>query len=442
MWLASMMKTTAVVSAAFAAAGIAWAVEAGGGQGNKHAAASDASVVELRTAAGADKQVVIADASKGSSADSSQLQPPSGIGTITVTGGPSRPLPPGLSVGRTGLADALVAQRNIVDVLGIATQAAESTADREKKCDDQLTELRKRVATNQKEKLDYIQLLAKQKTEESLIQRELDRTHESLVMLRLSPPDNGASDDARKKHAGQVDKLQTLVEEVKERMATASRNSALTSAQVEQVDLELSELSKMKSEVARMKLQMEFAPPQAATGPRSDLRTQLRGVIIDTTGVPPTEQKVEEVIGRIIDSAPERVNTVDVARSADTPKGAAGAVWQAKSGDGVTNTATLTIDPSVDQGTISISTASPEQTSRLEKERSAWRQKALTYRLNADHAEAMALEIDQQLKVLAKPKPQSHVDRAAVQRLQDENEILKKQLDDMKARIRDANKAK
>jgi hypothetical protein len=157
-------------------------------------------------------------------------------------------------------------------------------------------------------------------------------------------------------------------------------------------------------------------------------------------------------------------------------------------GNPLRNETALSLHSQDTTSTIHVAATSPEQKARLEKVRQAWQKKAEAYRIkatilesqtreqgtvpagqgkaealllkaDADHAEAMVLEIEQQLKVLVKPKPPSNLETqqlkvrvnsapptnletTALEALQKENETLKKELHDVKAQLEDANQGK
>jgi hypothetical protein len=223
-----------------------------------------------------------------------------------------------------------------------------------------------------------------QEIEKSLLRRELEATHSKLMELNLSP-NRDESGEAQKRRNEQLETSMKQIEITKDKLRHATLEAAQMSAEMERSELRLGGVRQKLEELQRLQLQMEFAPRAGATPALQSatsvkLPADARDVLVPTDGpaatspvrVPLTPGPVEPVDGS--QERKDKTSQLELERDS----------WRLKAeGHRLKAKATL----------AEFEAGHGNSTSRAD---------ALLMQADANHAEAMARELDKQLEGLKK----------------------------------------
>ena len=232
MWLTSIMKTTAAVSTVLVAAGIAWAVEAGGRSAS--GAASDAAAaptVELQAVA-------------------APVTPTAEAPTITIESETSRNAQRSITAAPPATAGVMITPE--------AQTVALPASDASVQIRDVITELQSVLLKQIDGKAEVTAGLELKQLEKSLLQRELEKQHEILIQLKL-PAVADESVEAQRKPE-RIAMLGEQIKATKTELKYAMALAAEMSAELERGELIMTGRRQRLEDLKRMQTQLDFVP--------------------------------------------------------------------------------------------------------------------------------------------------------------------------------------
>jgi RNA polymerase sigma factor (sigma-70 family) len=327
MWLATMMKTAVAVSGVLVASGIAWGIQAG---------------VGVRSDTESPGRVRVAVAHSGGSDASS---------TVAIDGGNDSP---GVSDEITGLMDDKV-QSIDFEVRGVIGGPEDQRIEKAlaEQSNSLLGEIERKAEASSE--LELAQL------EKSLVQRELEKAHEAVILLELEAK-AGRSDEELRQREDQLMQLKKRIDGAKDRLRDRSHIAARLAA----------ELERMQNSVQRDQRQVE-ALESAHLALRMPQNVRMRS---------PTPESRERVVERRASESRDR-NQGDAAQIPQLQMERDS--WRMKA-----EAFRLKAQVAKQQAEAAKATGSATESAAGQAE-------SMLMQADANHAEAMALEMAKQL---------------------------------------------